>query len=362
MQNKKILLTCLLASVAATSVSADDGRWYINPAVGIQDFDTERGLDDETTYSIGGEYRYNDNWATELRLLDSSPDGHKNNSLNDTDVNQYYLDALYYLKPMTAKWQPFAVLGLGHAEFDSKSSDSKETQANAGFGVRYGLNDNWSVRGDLRGIYGIDDGTWDSLVNLGISYAFGSSQSEPVDGDSDNDGVADSRDSCPNTPAGAVVDNNGCALDSDGDGVADYKDQCLNTPQGRKVDDKGCKLPLVRDISMELSVNFATNSAVVSGNIQNVDQVVKFMKAYPEVPVEISGHTDDTGSAAYNKKLSQRRADAVRNALINDYGIAANRLTAVGFGEEQPIADNSSADGRKANRRVVATVKHQIEE
>lgn len=362
MKNKKTLLACLLTSVAATA-TASEGRWYINPAVGIQDFDTERRLDDETTYTIGGEYRYNDNWATELRVLDSSPDG-KNSKLNDTDVSQYYLDALYYFKPMTAKWQPFALLGLGHAEFDSKFSDSKETQANAGVGVRYSLNDNWSLRGDLRGLYGFDDGTWDSLVNLGISYAFGSSSKPaPVDGDSDNDGVADSRDSCPNTPAGAAVDVNGCALDSDGDGVADYKDQCPNTPQGRKVDDKGCKLPLVRDISMAISVNFASNSAtVIRGEIQDVNRLVKFMKTYPEVPVEISGFTDNTGSAAYNKKLSQRRADAVRAILINKHGLDAKRLTAIGYGEEQPVADNGTAAGRLANRRVVATVKHQVEE
>ena len=362
MQNKTQLLACLLAAGMATSVSASEGRWYINPAVGIQDFDTERRLDDETTLSIGGEYRYNDNWATELRLLDSSPDG-RDSKLNDTDVSQYYLDALYYLKPMTAKWQPFAVLGLGHAEFDNKFSDSKETQANAGFGVRYGLNDNWSLRGDLRGIYGVDDGTWDSLVNLGISYAFGSSKSAPVDGDSDNDGVPDSRDSCPNTPAGAAVDSNGCALDSDGDGVPDYKDQCPETPKGRKVDDKGCKLALMKDISMELSVNFASNSdVVVGGSIDDVDQVVEFLKTYPDVPVEIGGYTDNTGAAAYNKALSQRRADAVRDILINKYGIAADRLTATGFGEDSPVASNDTAEGRAANRRVVATVKHQVEE
>ncbi len=351
----------MISAGLAASVSADEGRWYINPAIGLQNFDSERNLDDATTLTIGGEYRFNDRWATELRYLDSNADS----KIGDTDVNQYYLDGLYYFKPMTAKWQPFAVLGVGHAEFEGKLNDSQETQANAGIGVRYALDENWSLRGDVRGLYGMDDNTWDSLVNIGISYAFGGSSAPaaaPVEADTDQDGVPDSRDNCPNTPAGAPVDANGCALDSDEDGVPDYRDQCPDTPKGRKVDDNGCKLALIKDISMNLSVNFATNSAEVSGKIDNIDEVVKFLKTYPEVPVEIAGHTDDTGSAEYNKNLSQRRADSVRNILVNDYGIAEDRITAMGYGEEQPTASNETAEGRAANRRVEATLKHKIKE
>ncbi|KEQ16446.1 hypothetical protein GZ78_21535 [Endozoicomonas numazuensis] len=353
----------LISAGLAASVSADEGRWYLNPAIGLQNFDSKRNLDDATTLTLGGEYRYNDQWATELRFLDSNADS----KIGDTDVNQYYLDALYYFKPMTAKWQPFAILGVGHAEFEGKLNDDKETQANAGLGVRYALNDNWSLRGDVRGIYGTDDSTWDSLINVGVSYAFGGSSAPapapvPVEADTDQDGVPDTRDNCPNTPAGAAVDAKGCALDSDEDGVPDYKDQCPSTPKGRKVDDQGCKVALEKDISMKLSVNFATNSADVTGSIDNIDKVVQFLKTYPEVPVEISGHTDDTGSAEYNKNLSQRRADAVRNILINNYGIAGDNVTAIGYGEDQPVTSNETAEGRAANRRVEATLKHKIKQ
>ena len=363
MQKKRQLLAFMISVGLAASASADEGRWYINPAIGLQNFDSERNLDDATTLTLGGEYRYNDRWATELRFLDSQADG----KTGDTDVNQYYLDALYYFKPMTAKWQPFAILGVGHAEFDGKLNDSQETQANAGIGVRYALNESWSLRGDVRGIYGTDDNTWDSLINVGISYAFGSrSATTPttasVEADTDQDGVPDRRDNCPDTPAGAPVDAKGCALDSDEDGVPDYKDQCPSTPKGAKVDDNGCKLALVKDISMKLSVNFATNSAEVTGNIDNVDEVVQFLKAYPEVPVEISGHTDDTGSAEYNKNLSQRRADSVRNILIDDYGIEGDRVTAIGYGEDRPVASNKTVEGRATNRRVEASLKHKIKQ
>lgn len=361
MYKKRQLLAFVISTGLAASVSANEGRWYINPAIGLQNFDSDRNLDDATTLTLGGEYRFNDQWATELRFLDSNADSR----IGDTDVNQYYLDALYYFRPMTAKWQPFAILGVGHGEFEGKLNDSQETQANAGVGVRYAINENWSLRGDVRGIHGADDSTWDSLVNVGISYAFGGSSAPapaPVEADTDQDGVPDSRDNCPNTPAGAPVDANGCALDSDKDGVPDYMDQCPNTPEGRKVDDNGCKIALVKDISMKLSVNFATNSAVVTGEIDNIDEVVQFLKAYPEVPVEIAGYTDNTGAAQYNKNLSQRRADAVRNILVNDYGIAGDSITAVGYGEAQPVASNETAEGRAANRRVEATLKHKIKQ
>ena len=138
MHGKTLRLACLLSTtVIAGSVSAADGRFYINPAIGYQDFDSDRGLDEATTLSIGGEYRYGDNWAAELRYLDSSPDFER--GAGDVDVNQYYIDSLYYFAPATEKLQPFALLGLGHAEFDSKFGDAKETQANLGGGVRDAL-------------------------------------------------------------------------------------------------------------------------------------------------------------------------------------------------------------------------------
>jgi len=80
------------------------------------------------------------------------------------------------------------------------------------------------------------------------------------------------------------------------------------------------------------------------------------------VKAVVEGHADSNGAAAYNKQLSQRRADSVRNALIRDYNIAENRLSAVGYGEERPIADNRTADGRRANRRVVAVMQAEVTE
>ncbi len=165
--------------------------------------------------------------------------------------------------------------------------------------------------------------------------------------DSDGDGVLDSKDKCPGTPRGAAVDHNGCELDSDGDGVVDSKDRCPGTPAGVKVDRKGCAEPIVLK-----GVNFENDSAVLTAKAKAIlNGVAASLKKRPDIKITIAGHTDSRGSAAYNKMLSQRRADSVRRYLASK-GVKASNLAAKGFGEEQPIATNDTAAGRADNRRV----------
>jgi OmpA-OmpF porin, OOP family len=167
--------------------------------------------------------------------------------------------------------------------------------------------------------------------------------------DSDGDGVPDLRDKCPNTPVGVKVDATGCPLDSDGDGVPDYKDQCPGTPPGVKVNQLGC--PKREPIVLK-GVNFAFDSAeLTQQSLTILDGVAEILTKHPDLKITIAGHTDSVGTADYNKKLSQRRTESVRSYLISR-GVNAANLTAVGFGEEQPIASNDEAEGRAKNRRV----------
>ncbi len=170
--------------------------------------------------------------------------------------------------------------------------------------------------------------------------------------DSDGDGVVDSKDQCPITPEGVKVDANGCALDSDGDGVADYKDECPNSPAGAKVNSLGCQDTFVLE-----GVQFKTNSAELTdaAKAELADDAAK-LKHHTGVTIEVAGHTDSMGSGAYNKALSQSRAESVLNFLVSQ-GASADNMTAVGYGEEQPVADNGTAEGRQANRRVELNVK-----
>ncbi len=169
--------------------------------------------------------------------------------------------------------------------------------------------------------------------------------------DSDNDGVIDDKDLCPTTKAGAQVDANGCEIvvtpkDSDNDSIVDEKDLCPNTPAGFKVDANGC------EVGYKLQINFDTNKAEIKPQYNDeIAKFVLFMQTFPAYKAEIGGHTDSTGDAAANKKLSTQRAESVKERFISE-GVAADRMSAVGYGIEKPIATNDTPEGRDENRRI----------
>jgi OOP family OmpA-OmpF porin len=166
--------------------------------------------------------------------------------------------------------------------------------------------------------------------------------------DSDGDGVADGVDKCPDSPAGVKVDASGCELDSDGDGVADSKDECPNTPSGATVAGDGCAVQIVLQ-----NVLFDLNSDKISSEYTpTLDRIADALKARTDVKsIAVIGHTDASGSAAYNQTLSEQRAKAVADYLASQ-GVNGALMTTMGKGESSPIADNATAEGRAQNRRV----------
>jgi OOP family OmpA-OmpF porin len=137
-------------------------------------------------------------------------------------------------------------------------------------------------------------------------------------------------------------------MDSDGDGVIDSLDKCPNTPRGVMVDKDGCPLKLT------IHINFAFDKADIKPEFDpELKKAAEFIQKYPKVPyILLEGYTDSTGPADYNQMLSQKRAEAVKQYLVDKYGIDPNRLIARGGGESNPVASNDTAEGRAQNRRT----------
>jgi outer membrane protein OmpA-like peptidoglycan-associated protein len=183
------------------------------------------------------------------------------------------------------------------------------------------------------------------------------------DPDNDQDGIADAADKCPLRPEDkdGFEDLNGCPdPDNDQDRIADTADKCPNQPEDYDgdADTDGCpdvfkRIVVTADrIELKQKVYFATaKSNIRKISFELLDEVAEALQQAPQLRVRIEGHTDSRGSAQYNRKLSEGRAQAVRRYLI-ERGIASDRLVAVGYGEERPIEDNQTRDGREANRRV----------
>ncbi|MBO6533490.1 MAG: OmpA family protein [Allomuricauda sp.] len=171
--------------------------------------------------------------------------------------------------------------------------------------------------------------------------------------DADGDGVADKDDECPNEAGPAA--NNGCPWpDSDGDGVLDKDDQCPEV--AGTVANNGCP-EVTEEVQKQLNdyartILFDTGKSSIKAESTSVMvDIIQILNEYPTAKFTVEGHTDSVGSDQLNQKLSEERANSVRNFLI-DKGIDAGRLTAIGYGEEKPIATNNTRAGRAQNRRV----------
>ncbi len=176
--------------------------------------------------------------------------------------------------------------------------------------------------------------------------------------DRDGDGVPDTEDACPDVPGVKTADpkTNGCPPDRDGDGVPDTEDACPDVPGPRNADPKKNGCPLVRIESGQVKIleqiKFKFNSAEILDSQPLLDAVAKTLAEHPEIKhLRVEGHTDNVGSAAYNKDLSRRRAASVERALVAS-GVDKKRLSSSGFGLERPTEDNATDEGRAANRRV----------
>jgi outer membrane protein OmpA-like peptidoglycan-associated protein len=252
---------------------------------------------------------------------------------------------------------------------DTRRSDDSRLAYQGGAGIRYDFNQHLTIGLDYRYIKGDTgkfyvyrlqpqthfDADYDSQsVYLSVDWYFHKTPAPvapaepppvavaPPPPDTDGDGVIDDLDKCPGTPTGTPVDDKGCPLPPP-------PPPCKAPQAGERISLTGCG---TGDVIVLRGVNFEFDKARLTPNAKTIlDNVGDELVANPQINVELGGHTDSKGSDEYNQKLSERRAKSVVQYLVGR-GIDNGRMTAAGYGETQPVADNDTDEGRELNRRV----------
>jgi len=143
--------------------------------------------------------------------------------------------------------------------------------------------------------------------------------------------------------------------DAESDGVIGARDKCPDTPIGALINNDGCETESVDTVRRHLAVNFENDSYVVTDQyFPEIGELAEFMTEYLQTKVTIEGHTSMVGSAEYNQVLSENRAEAIKLILIEQFSIAAERITAVGYGFEQLLIEGDDETAHAQNRRIVA--------
>ena len=239
---------------------------------------------------------------------------------------------------------------VGTVNAGTEVAESKDTIGNLGLGAMYRINDALSLRGEARAIHNFDNNWWEGMALAGLEVVLGGHLAPTVAVPPMQEPVIDT------TPV-VVVESD---LDSDGDGVPDSIDACPGTPMNVVVDERGCPVPvdITDELKMELRVFFDNDKSTIKSQYQpEIAKVAEKMREYPNSTARIEGHASKTGpSARYNQRLSEARAVAVKSMLTNEFGIAPNRISTVGYGYDQPIAPNDTEEGRAMNRRVYAII------
>ena len=246
-------------------------------------------------------------------------------------------------------FRPVAGVGYSYTDYEVEATgfENDEDAVYIEGGIQKLLSERIMAEVGGRTYFELEDDFADGQLYAGLNILFGAQYKEP--------------EKIERQPEPIIVA--APLVDSDGDGVVDELDKCPNTPEGALVDSDGCPKELTTVIRESLYVEFDTNKTVVKeSSYGEIERVATVMRQYPSAVITLEGHTDSIGSSAYNMRLSEGRAAAVKRVLIEKFEINADRITSVGMGETRPIASNDTADGRARNRRVEAIVSGEYSE
>ena len=341
--NKKLLCAALLGSLGlaqAASAQEFDDRWYISGSTGFNFQDNSRGTDDAPFVTLGFGKFLSPRFSLETELNYQNP--HKKVN-EDLWWSQYgiSLDGRYHFRNVDSKWWPYLRGGIGyqrHEEeydaFPNPNSPGQHEDGNLAVNLGIGLQADMGrvdVRGELGARVDFDDQQarignqedrfTDLLASIGMTVALGPEPIAPV--------------------APAPVAANCADLDDDGDGVNNCNDRCPGSQAGQTIGPDGCPVPVSIDLK---GVNFDFDRSTLRPDaVAILNEAVEILKRYPDLRVEVAGHTDECGTDAYNQGLSERRARAVYDYLTSN-GIDAGRLSGPnGYGESRPLENLGDA-------------------
>lgn len=351
----KLLAAALIAGATQAAFAADGNSAPYVGILGTHQFaDQDRFVDDGTGATVLFGLPINSYLAPEFNLYGIGSDRQYASGSDKTWGGGVSLNVYPFTRaPALA---PFVSIG-GGAENDRTLGFGNKTSgvAHAGGGLLIALNKartaSLRLEGGRYAIFNDDfnparNHILDTRVSAGIQIALGGwDKPAPPAPVAVAAKPAPAPVAPPPPPAAVVV-----VKDSDGDGVPDSIDQCQNTPRGMKVDDKGCAIKAATVVLHDIT--FETDKAILTTEAKkSLDNVIAGLKGQPSMVLQIDGHTDSTGSAAHNLKLSKERAASAKQYLV-DSGIAASRLQTEGYGQTKPVASNATKSGRAENRRV----------
>jgi len=346
--------------------------WTLTPFAGGYMFDGDENLDTSLIYGAKLGYDFTKHFGLEMSAAGLRT--HANDDYGDIAVKMFEprLDALIYFMPDSAI-VPFFSLGVGgrsmshgdqHGVYPDdfaqdltledynameRNAESSHFLVDTGIGAKFFLAKRVALRADVRYVLPLNDALNNFEATLGLSFVMGGKKPAP----------APAPVAAP-APAPAPVVEPAPAPAPEPEPAPVVAPAPAPTVMEKEIVEKG---------RATLDVKFKTNSAVIlPESDKDLSQFADVMQKYPDLKVEIAGHTDSTGTDKYNQQLSQKRADSVKKYLADKYGVEANRLTAKGYGEAKPIADNKTKVGRAKNRRVEAvvdytyTVKEKVQE
>ncbi len=350
---KALLLTSMLPFAA--NATQELTPWYVGAGLGVNNYEPSCdmksmkvcGKDDPYAWDLFGGYLFNDYFGIELgyRDLGRAEWVDYSNKLNDVGAKGMTLGVVSFW-PISEYWSLTAEAGAMNYLLSNNKQSGSEYYSDSGvapyigMGIGFNITENLKLLAKYRRYENLDEDRWNTLEmesnywGLELSYRFG------------------------NTVPAAIAPVTPAAIDSDNDGVTDPQDKCPDTPATHRVDSNGCtiykEITEQRDLG---SILFDNDSSVVkSESIARIEKLANYMNKNPQSTVMISGHASDVGRADYNMQLSDKRAHAVAKILINQFGIGAERVKAQGFGITQPVIPGRSSEANKANRRIEAHV------